>query len=453
VRRPKDPPPLSRVWERLDPNLFGRSIDPVVREAVDRANDLGWNYEQCGYRKPLDLSRDDFWALVKLSRMTNRKTVPLVDAIGRAFTYRLPAAADRILHLADKEMAGTIVSPTTEFDSNESRARYLVRSLTEEAIASSQIEGAAVTREDAKRMLREKRPPRTEGERMVLNNYATIRMLNDRRAEPMTPELLCEIQHSLTDGTLKKPDQAGRFRRPDEKIRIWDDQDNEVVYVPPPAAELPTRVAALCEFANGRDDPAKPGLFIHPVVRAVVCHFWLGFDHPFADGNGRTARALFYWHMLRNGYWLAEYLTISEIIRHAPVQYARAYLNTEGDDNDLTYFILYHLTVLERSLREFHGYLARKAAERANITNAVSLARFTPRQREVLMRALRDPAALSTYESHAETFRVTVPTARADLLDLTELGLLRQNKSGRRFEFTPVPDLARRLREMAARPD
>lgn len=332
-----------------------------------------------------------------------------------------------------------------------SPARSAVRPRTEEAINSSLIEGAVVTREDAKRMIQEKRPPRTPGERMVANNYATIQMLNDRYEEPLTPELLCDIQRRLTLDTLEKPDQAGRFRRPDEDISIWDERDAEVVYVPPPAAELPDRVDAMCAFANAQDDPAAAGQFTHPVVRAVVLHFWLAFDHPFADGNGRTARALFYWAMLRNGYWLAECLTISTIIRKQTGQYYRAFVDTELDGNDLTYFIVYHLRVLERSLEEFRHYLARKTAERDRLADTMAAAPVNPRQRALLARAADDPAAVFTYEGHAGAHEVQVSTARADLLALTKLGLLRQNKSGRRFEFTPVPDLARRLKDMAGR--
>ena len=114
---------------------------------------------------------------------------------------------------------------------------------------------------------------------------------------------------------------------------------DEIFHDPPPAEQLDERMAAMCDFANGK----IPNHFIHPVVRAIILHFWLAYDHPFVDGNGRTARALFYWLMLRNNYWLFEFISISQIIRKAPIKYGRAFLYTETDDNDLTYFILYHL--------------------------------------------------------------------------------------------------------------
>ena len=449
MRQPKKPPSTAQVLANFNVAMMQRGAQESVREVIDRANDEAWNYEECGYRTPPQLTRIEFWTLVKMSRMADWRATPLLDKRGQPFTYALPAAADRVLHLADKEMAGSIATSTPELEASESRIRYIARSLSEEAIASSQIEGAAVTREDAKRMLREEREPRTEGERMVMNNYRTIRMVNDRRNEAMTPELLCEIQRSLTAETLKKPEQGGRFRRKDEDISIWDDEDNEVVHTPPNADELPNRIGALCAYANTRDDPTVAGQFTHPVIRAIILHFWVGYDHPFADGNGRTARALFYWSMLRSGYWLAEYLTISEIIRGQPKQYARAYLDTELDDNDLTYFIVYHLGVLERSLKAFRHYLERKATERVRLAATLSAARYNSRQRDILSRAVRDATATWTFKSHGREHSVTLQTARTDLLGLEELGLLNGNRVGRRFEFVPAPDIAEVLRRLA----
>jgi Fic family protein len=93
---------------------------------------------------------------------------------------------------------------------------------------------------------------------------------------------------------------------------------------------------------------------VHPVVRAILIHFMLGYDHPFYDGNGRTARALFYWSLARSGYWLMEYVSISRLLRQAPAQYARAYRHTETDDNDTTYFIVHQLEVIQQAIAALH---------------------------------------------------------------------------------------------------
>ena len=137
--------------------------------------------------------------------------------------------------------------------------------------------------------------------------------------------------------------------------------DGGVLHQPPPAEHLPARLQALCDFANGDSDDEDT--FIHPVVRAILLHFWLAYDHPFEDGNGRTARVLFSWFMRTKGYWLVEYLSISKILREAPGQYNRAFLLTETDEGDTTYFLIHQLGVIERAIDELHKYLRRKVAE------------------------------------------------------------------------------------------
>lgn len=452
MRLPKKGPSLQRLMKEMGPEevqALRREADPDIRRLVEQANNEGWNWEECGYRLgTTGLSHRGLWALVKLSRAHDRQVIPVKDARGRPFSFRLPPAAHRILHRIDTQLGGTVDSAFPQLDSEPDRQRYLIRSLLEEAIASSQIEGAAVTREVAKEMLLTGRPPRNRDERMILNNYRTIQMLNGRRNEPLTPALLLEIQRHLTEDSIDKTDAVGRFRRPDEKVVVWDDEDQQAVHVPPPAEELPNRLEALCAFANEKDDSEPGAPFVHPAVRAILLHFWLAYDHPFVDGNGRTARGLFYWSMLRQGYWLVEYLTISSIIRQQPKQYGRAFLNTEVDENDLTYFVLYHLRVIERSMDAFREYLDRKIQERRRLARAVLPALFNPRQQALLVKAQSAPETRFTYESHARAHGVTLATARSDLLSLEAKGLLRGNRAGRRFEFLAVPDLEERLRRL-----
>ena len=143
------------------------------------------------------------------------------------------------------------------------------------------------------------------------------------------------------------------------------------------------------------------------MVRAILVHFWLAYDHPFVDGNGRTARALFYWVMAREGYWLCEYVSISRILKKARVQYARAFLYTETDDNDATYFILYQLGVLTRAIRDLHAYLDRKAAEVREVEDLVRRstalrAELNPRQLDLLTHALKHTNAEFTVEMYFE---------------------------------------------------
>lgn len=182
------------------------------------------------------------------------------------------------------------------------------------------------------------------------------------------------------------------------------------------------------------------------MVRSILLHFWLAYDHPFVDGNGRTARAIFYWSMLHRGYWLAEYLSVSSILRRAPAKYARSFLYSETDDGDLSYFILYHLEVVCRAITSLHEYLARKMNEIRQVEGLIKRStEFNHRQLALLSHALRSPGARYTFKSHSTSHNIAYQSARTDLISLTEKDLLRQWKVGKSYYFTPVENLAVRL--------
>ena len=302
-------------------------------------------------------------------------------------------------------------------------------------------------------MLQEGREPRTRSERMIFNNYRAMRRVLEAVDTPLQPEFVLELQRILTEGTLDDAGAAGRFRRADEDI-VVEDEIGTRLHTPPPADQLASRMRMMCDFANS---VSADGEFMPPVVRAILLHFWLAYDHPFVDGNGRTARALFYWSMAREGYWLSEYVSISRILKKAPAQYARAYLYSESDENDATYFILYQLRVLLRAINDLHEFLRRKAAEMreaAAIVRRVSGLHtgLNVRQLALINHALKNDDARYTVDSHQRSHGVSYETARSDLLTLAKEGLLEQSKLGRAFVFSPRVDLLRRLERRTGRP-
>lgn len=396
---------------------------------------------------PENLSSKQWWLKIKLARANERRKLPLVDTYGRPFGFTLPDIVLRHLHYVDQRCSGAIGMEKVVTSEKEAERRFLVNSLMEEAIRSSQLEGAITSRRVAKEMLRSGRAPKDHGERMITNNYRALQFVRDDLSGDLTPEAVLELHRIVTEGTLDNPDAAGRLQRPDEeRVAVFDRDDQErPIHRPPPAEELPGRMELLCQFANGTGDAEQ---FVHPVVRAILLHFWLAYDHPFEDGNGRTARILFFWAMRKHRYWLAEYLPISRFIRKAPAQYERAFLESETDEGDTTYFLIHQLRVIEQAIDDLDRYLQRKIAEQTEMKTMLhSIEDLNGRQLVLLTHAAKNPDHSYTFAGHARSNRVTHETARADLGDLAERGFLVRRRRGRTYIFEVPPDLPERLRE------
>lgn len=398
---------------------------------------------------PSGLSSRQWWLRVRLARDGERRPLPLTDVDGKRFSYALLDTMLRQLHYIDQRCGGEVAMDEVVTSERRAGRRFLVNSLMEEAIRSSQLEGATTSRQAAKEMLRSGRAPRDRSERMIANNYSALRFMREEMGDELTPSVVMELHRILTEGTLDDPSAAGRMQRPDEeRVAVFDRDAGEPIHIPPPADQLPERMRKLCEFANEGDD-GEP--FVHPVLRAILLHFWLAFDHPFQDGNGRTARILFFWLMRVRGYWLAEYLPISRFIRKAPAQYARAFMETETDEGDTTYFLVHQLDVIAKAIDDLHLYLQRKAAEVRDIARLLDGAAYlNGRQLALLTDAVRNPEGSYSLESHAKSHRVSHETARSDLRGLEERGLLTMHRRGRQHVFEPAPDLPRRLKESNA---
>lgn len=439
MRLPDAPPSFGDLISTSDlneamPRIFRAGVGPLVDGRYSHWDEIR------RAKPPGDLDRQTWWLGIKLAREQISRDITLLAVDGRPFRYSLPDRALELLHWIDQYSAGEIVVSETIKDPGD-RRRYLVNSLFEEAITSSQLEGASATRQVAKEMLRTGRPPRDRSERMIVNNYQAMSMLRPMAAAQLTPADVFRLHATLTDETLDNPDAAGRLQRPDEIRVVVEAPDGTVAHVPPGAEELPDRMEAMCRFANGGDTEG----FMHPVVRAILLHLWLAYDHPFEDGNGRTARALFYREMLASGYWLFEYVSVSRLLVKAPMQYARAFLYTETDGFDATYFLLHQLEIIRRAIDELHGYLRRKMEELRETLQLVRRIDLNYRQKALLTHALQHRDAVYTYQSHATSHRVVRQSARTDLLGLERRGLLVRETAGRRVAFRPAPNLTATL--------
>jgi Fic family protein len=448
VKIPVSPPDGADLIKALPPE---RLVSLLTRRMGAAPDGKYRHWDTLRHMKPPEpLTLEEWWLGIKLSRQAASIGLPMKDKHGRPFRFAAVDVVQQMLMQVDRDASGRIQAGE-QVTNPQTRDTYLLKGLMEEAITSSQLEGASTTREVAKEMIQQGRRPQTHGERMIYNNFQALQFIRRMGSSLLTSSMVFELHRILTEGTLEDPAAAGRFRRDDEDICVMDEQ-NTVLHMPPRASEVPERMAAMCEFANARNDGSR---FIHPVVRAIALHFWLAYDHPFVDGNGRTARALFYWSMASQEYSLCEFISISRILKKAPARYARSFLYTETDENDLTYFVLSQLRVIRRAIDDLFAFLETKQRELRETQAIVAKSRLLRdqlnfRQLALVRHAMKNPGFLYTIESHRNSHNVSYATGRSDLLKLVELGVLERRAGPKRLMLFASPlDLKERIARLA----
>lgn len=438
------PPAWMDTLRATDPESMAHILQCTAAQSNGKY--LHWN--DLRYRTPpAGLSPERWWLGIKMARLAMRRNMACKDSAGATFHYTEPPAVRSALSHIDRAL-GVASGPRLDSFANPEGRAYLVSALMEEAICSSQMEGASTSRMVARDMLINNRKPRNHSERMIFNNWRAMQhvsAIRDRTRE-ITLEGILEVHRIIVEGTMDNPDDAGRLRN-DDSVHVYDVTDGSLLHQPPAHAQLPQRLQQFCEFANavpGRED------FMHPLIHSMLLHFLLCYEHPFVDGNGRTARALFYWRMLLYGYDAVQYLPISRILHGAPAQYRDAYLHTETDDGDCTYFIIHQLGVLERAIADAEKYQQKKRRELDEVQRLMPglMRTLNHRQTALLGHALRVHDGRYTAASHGQLHGVARETARTDLMELEGLGLLSRRKAGRAWAFASVPrrQLMKKLR-------
>ena len=395
-------------------NALLKGIDSNIMPVVDKVNADYEYWDKAKYKKlPEGFTPQMLWANVKASRL--RSMIPVWNKY--SINLCVTSQMQRLCHEFDMKF-GSFWEVEGDTQSSEKKY-YLSSSLMEEAIYSSKMEGASTTRIVAKDMLRKKKSPQNKSQQMIVNNYNTIQYIVEHKDEPLTEELLLTIHRLMTEKTLDNPEDAGRFRTND-KVVVADMVEGDIIYTPPSFQEIPEFVESLCNFFNNDN----PRTFIHPIIRGIIVHFMLAFMHPFVDGNGRTARALFYWYMLKEGYKLTEYMSISRVIAKSKSNYEKAFRYVENDGNDMGYFVAYNLGALEISFQQLRDYIQRKQREKSAASSFMMAGNINQRQALVLQRLKEEPETIFTVKDVQEQFSVSSMTARKDLSDLVKQGYM-----------------------------
>ncbi len=412
-------------------------IKDLIRKS-EEPNYLYWDKLKYKDWLPKNISKEDFWQIVKLNRLANSKVTKINDKDSKPFLWNKLNKFDKMLHEIDLNLS-SMLTQSEGYLNLGIKKKFFAKGIIEEAIASSQIEGAHTTRKAAKEMIRNNIEPKKKAEKMIVNNYEFIDRLKDEFCkEKLSLNLLSSMHETITKGTLKESHLEGFIRNHNEILIAPDETRQDVIsHIPPDHSQLEAELSKLISFAN---DELEEEDFVHPIIKAIKLHFWLAYLHPYEDGNGRLARGLFYWYLFKRRYWLLAYIPISTRIKRTTRQYAQSYIYSEQDDNDLTYFIEYQLEIIYKAMNDFIENLeksskkSKKLKELANSKYELNL-----RQIELVDYLIENSSGknleITTVTEHQNTYNISAGTAVKDLQDLYTKKLLSNKKSGKYVHY------------------
>ena len=201
--------------------------DEPIAALVEHIDETFEYWDTTKYKKcPKGCSALQLWTYVKATRL--KSTIQVWKKYG--ITLTLTNTMQRMCHEFDMNWGGTWGANSIIEEKN--KEQYLVGSLMEEAIYSSQMEGAATTRKVAKEMLKKKMTPKDKSQQMISNNYQTIQFIVQHKDTPLSPELLLQIHQLMTDNTLPNAKEAGQFRTSNDVV-VENGITHETVHTPP----------------------------------------------------------------------------------------------------------------------------------------------------------------------------------------------------------------------------
>lgn len=405
-----------------------------LQALVKKANTEYLHWDKFRYQAmPNSIAPEMAWALVKIARLTNRENINIKDEQGNPFSFFLTKEHMKCLSFIDSYTSGTIVTGESMPDET-SKERLVINGLIEEAISSSQIEGANTTRKVAKNMIEQRLKPKNKSEQMIFNNYLAMAQLEDWKKRDLTDDFLLELHEILTSDTLDQKEDEGRFRNDDDEVIVVENPTGNIAHVPPKIKQAREQLIQLYSFINIDDEE----IYVHPFVKASILHFLIGYIHPFVDGNGRLARALFYWYLLKKDYWMFKFLPISLQIKKQNWKpgYYRAFKYVESDEGDITYFLSYKLRLAKSAIEEFIAYLKKKQKEANLLREKLVISReINGRQIDLITLLQKNPTLEVDLQIYKQRHRVAYETARVDLTALEDKSILRKIKKGKKYVF------------------
>jgi Fic family protein len=319
---------------------------------------------------------------------------------------RLIGELEAIAVLRERILAATVQVPWMPSLQRDARVRN--------THSSTAIEGNPLTLEQV-RLIEEghglpAEPPRAKRE--VLNYLAGLRYIERHANKKRITHRDVFTLHKILAAEVMDQGDAGRYL----DIQVYVGR-----YRPPAPQLVSGLMAELLAWGNEQSREWSP------VISSAVLHYRFEDIHPFADGNGRTGRALALWELYRRGFDTHHVFSVDEVYGEDRPAYYAALANVRKQGSDLTEWLQYSARALRVTLDRVWT-----RTQRLGASAAPKKVILRPRQ-EQLLQLLKDRRSMTPKEIR-ESLRVSKQGAMDLLNPLLEAGLVQRSgtqKSGR----------------------
>jgi Fic family protein len=244
-------------------------------------------------------------------------------------TPALLARVEAIAAVRERIMGATIAVPWVPALQKDSRARNVH--------SSTAIEGNPLTLEQVRAVEegRELAAVGAQARREVVNYFAALRHVEKQADKAVLRHEDILRLHRIIAGHVMDQGEAGRYRT--IRVRVGE-------YVPPPPAEVSGLMFELLEWWN------QCSATVSPVLSSAIIHYRFEAIHPFADGNGRTGRALALWELYRRGFDTHHIFSVDEFYWEDRPRYYAALESVREHGDDLTSWLEYCAEGLQLTL-------------------------------------------------------------------------------------------------------
>lgn len=383
------------------------SNEKELQELILQLNNsyADWNKVQHMHLSMNGITQGQVWEKIKQSR--NQGFTRQIVLGEYTFSWSVSNAMEEWLHEMD------IIAGATDKLVNRQKKQhpYFVNALIEESLGSAQLAGLVTSKKAARELLLKKKIPANTHEQAIQNIYTALKTIHVIKHEKLDRASFLQL-HAIVIKNMATYKATGRFRTNNKYDTAFI--NTEAAYKAPESKSLDNLMQEVYDFFN---EDKKP-FFIHPIIKAAIIQYLVTFIRPFKDGNGRMARMLAYWYLLRKNYEMMQYVSTSAIIYKFKLPYPKSFVQVQRD-KDVGYFIHLQLQALRMAVKSVQEQI--KKTQPLKLANAFSAVKdINERQAAVLQWLLDDAEKVITIRELRSAFGVSKETARTDLTILAE---------------------------------